>query len=81
MPNPRIHVVRVPAEELTDAQIDQLMAIGRREADLIDEIEAAVRADDRALVWQLAQALCELEAAARSNADGHGPGTASRRRR
>jgi hypothetical protein len=62
MPNtPRIRVERIPAEELSDHQIEQLMAFGKRENDLIDEMEAATRAGDRARVWQLAEALVRLQ--------------------
>jgi hypothetical protein len=62
--NPRIRLARIPAEELSDHQIEALMAFGKREAALIDEMEAAARAGDRDLVWQLAEALvrCQDEA-------------------
>jgi hypothetical protein len=65
MPNtPRIRVERVPADDLSAHQIERLMAFGKREADLIDEMETAARAGDRDLVWQLAEALvrCQDEA-------------------
>jgi hypothetical protein len=41
--------------------IEQLTDFGKREADLIDEMTAAVRARDRNLVWRLAHALSEIE--------------------
>lgn len=61
---PRLRVVRRPAEELSDEQIARLLDFGRREADLITEMEAAARAGDRNLVWELAEALvrCQDEA-------------------
>jgi hypothetical protein len=52
---------RFPADELSDHQIETLMAFGRREADLIEQMEAAARDGDRDLVWQIAQALCRIE--------------------
>jgi hypothetical protein len=61
MPQPELRVVRRAVEELSEAQIEQLMNFGKREADLIDEIVAAARAGDRNLVWQIAQALVEIE--------------------
>jgi hypothetical protein len=61
MPPPRLHVVRRAAEELSDSQIERLMDFGRREADLITEMAEAARAGDRNLVWQLAQALVDIE--------------------
>jgi hypothetical protein len=61
---PHLRVVRRPVEELSDQQIEQLMAFGKREAELITEMEAAVRSGDRNLVWQLATSLvrCQDEA-------------------
>ena len=61
MPKPDIRVDRRPAEELSDAQVERLMAFGRHEAELIDQMEAAARDGDRELVWQIAQALCRIE--------------------
>jgi hypothetical protein len=62
MPNkPRIRAERVPADELTDAQIERLMEFGKREAGLLDEMEAAARVGDRDLVWRIAQALCQMD--------------------
>lgn len=58
---PKLRVARRAAEELSDAQVEQLMNFGKREAHLIDEMTAAARAGDRNLVWQLARALCDLE--------------------
>jgi hypothetical protein len=66
MPNTsRIPVERVPADELSDSQIERLMEIGSAEADLIDEMESAVRAGDRDLVWQLAATLVRHQDEAR----------------
>ena len=61
---PHLRVVRRAADELSDQQIEQLMSFGKREALLLDEMEAAVRTGDRALVWQLATSLvrCQDEA-------------------
>jgi hypothetical protein len=61
MPQPELRVVRRAIEELSEAQIEQLMNFGKREADLIDEMVAAARAGDRNLVWQIAQAMVEIE--------------------
>ena len=61
MPQPKLHATPRAIEELSDNEIEQLMNFGRREADLIDEMTAAVRAGDRNLVWQLARALSDLE--------------------
>ena len=61
MPQPKLHVVRRAAEELSDLQVEQLMDFGRRESALIDEITAAARAGDQNLVCQLVQALCDIE--------------------
>jgi hypothetical protein len=58
---PHLHVVRHAVDELSDEQIARLMDFGKREADLIDQMEAATRAGDRDLVWQLAQALCRIQ--------------------
>jgi hypothetical protein len=58
---PRIRVERIPAAELSDYQMEQLMAFGKREADLIDEMEVATRNGDRNLVWQLAEAFVRLQ--------------------
>jgi hypothetical protein len=65
MPNTqRMRVVRRAPEELSDAQIERLIGFGRAEADVIDELEAAARAGDRELAWQLARKLVELQDAA-----------------
>jgi hypothetical protein len=62
MPNTeRIRVARRDPAELSDSQIEQLMGFGKRESDLIAELEAATRAGDRELAWQLAEALVRLE--------------------
>jgi hypothetical protein len=62
MPNTaRIRVERVPADELSDHQIQRLIEFGKREAELIDEMEAATRAGDRNLVWQLAEELVHFQ--------------------
>ena len=62
---PRLRVIRRAADELSDQQIEQLMSFGRREAELLDQMECAVRSGDRNLTWQLAQALCECQDEAR----------------
>jgi hypothetical protein len=61
MATPRPRVVPRAAEEMSDHQIEQLISVVKREADLIEEMEQAVRAGDRNLVWQIAQALCRIE--------------------
>lgn len=58
--NNRVRVVRCAAEELDDAQIERLMDFGKREADLIEQMEAATRDGDRDLCWQIAQELCRI---------------------
>jgi hypothetical protein len=58
---PRLRVFRPEVQELSDDQFEQLISVGKREADLIEEMEQAVRAGDRNLVWQIAQALCRSE--------------------
>jgi hypothetical protein len=70
MPQPRIRVERIPADELAEHQIETLMSFGRREADLIDQMEAAARVGDRNLVWQLAEALVRCQDEARRIAGG-----------
>lgn len=61
MAKPSLRAERRHAEELTDSQVERLIQFGRWEADLIDQMEAAARAGDRELVWQIAQALVEIE--------------------
>jgi hypothetical protein len=67
---PRIRVERIPAEELSDHQIEQLMSFGKREADLFDQMEEAARAGDRNLVWELAEALVRCQDEAHQVAEG-----------
>jgi hypothetical protein len=57
----RLRIVRKAVEDFSDTEIEKLMDFGRREADLLEEMEAAVRTGDRELVWQLAKALVEIE--------------------
>jgi hypothetical protein len=45
---------------MTDHQIEQVMDFGRREAELIDRLEAATRAGNRELAWDLSQELCRI---------------------
>jgi hypothetical protein len=61
----RIRVERIPADALTDTEFQRLMAFGRREAELIDEMEAAARAGDRNEVWRLAEELVRIQDAAK----------------
>lgn len=62
---PRIRAtVRAP-DQMTESQIESLLALGRREAAIIDELEAAVRAGDKDLAWRLAVTLVELQDQAR----------------
>ena len=56
----RIRMVPRPIEEMSNSQIECLMAFGRQEAELLDELELAVHKGNRELVWQLAEALCSL---------------------
>lgn len=51
--------------ELNDTQIDTLIGFGKREGELLDELTAAVRANDRDLAWQIAEALNRIEDEAR----------------
>jgi hypothetical protein len=55
-----IRVERRPPEDFSDHQIETLMNFGKREADLINEMDAAVQVGDRNLVWQLAVTLTQL---------------------
>jgi len=58
---PRIRAeVRDPAE-MAESQLDALMSLGRREAQLMDRLEAATRAGDRDAVWEIAQEYCRIE--------------------
>jgi hypothetical protein len=57
----RLRPVRREAGELSDTQIEKLLEFGRREAEIIDELVDATRADDRDHVWQLARTLVEIE--------------------
>jgi hypothetical protein len=62
---PDLRVVRREAAELSDREIERLMDFGKREAELIGDMEQAVRAGDRNLVWQIAEALVRSQDAAR----------------
>jgi hypothetical protein len=57
--------IAVEFQPLTESQIELLTRLGKREAELIDQLEAAVRSGDRDLCWQIAQALCGVEDQAR----------------
>lgn len=61
MPNSRIRAIKKTAHELTDSELERLMSFGRREAELIDELEEATRNGDRDLAWQIAQTLVRVE--------------------
>ena len=61
MSQPRIRVKRIPAEDLSDHQIERLMEFGRREADLIEQMEEAARTGDRGKLWRLAEELVRLQ--------------------
>jgi hypothetical protein len=63
--NARIRLERIPAGELSDDEIQRLMAFGRREAELLDEMEAAARAGDRNQVWRIAEELVRIQDAAK----------------
>jgi hypothetical protein len=58
--NPSIRAERRPVAQLTDNQIQELIGLGKREAEVIDEMESATRRGDRDLAWQLAQTLVQL---------------------
>jgi hypothetical protein len=58
---PRIRAQLRPPEEMTEAQIEVLMDLGRAEAELLDRLEAATRAGDKAEVWKIAQEYCGIE--------------------
>jgi len=66
----RIRAVRHDPAELTDTQIETLMAFGRREAELLAELQSAVETDDRELAWQIAQALIQVEDQVRAESGG-----------
>ena len=55
-----IHVERGSVADMTDSQIETLMSFGRREAELIDELEDATRAGDRDRAWRLSEELCRV---------------------
>jgi hypothetical protein len=61
------HIRALPRSvgDLTDSQIETFIRFGREEAQLIDELEAAVRTGDRDAAWRIAQALCRIEDEAR----------------
>jgi hypothetical protein len=46
-----------PVEDLTDAQIETLINFGRREAELLDQLEEVVASNDRERAWQICIAL------------------------
>ena len=48
-------------DELSEADIDAIVAIGRQQAALMDQLEAAVEADDAPRVLALARQLVGLE--------------------
>jgi hypothetical protein len=46
-------------EDLTDGQIQALIDLGRREAELLDALEEAVASNDRERAWQICIAIAE----------------------
>jgi hypothetical protein len=56
-----IRAIRREAEELSDGAIERLVNFGRREAAVLDEMEAAARTGNRERTWELAQELCRLQ--------------------
>jgi hypothetical protein len=56
-----IRAVRRDPAEFTDRQIEQLIAFGRREAELIRQLARAYRNGDKEAAWQLAGEAAELE--------------------
>jgi hypothetical protein len=54
-------VHRRPPEELTDRQINLLLAFGRQRAAIVQKLQDAARAGDREAVWQYAIALTHCE--------------------
>ena len=58
---PRIRAERRSVDELSDRQIEELMAFGKREAGLIDDMEAAVRRGDRDGLWALGETLVRMQ--------------------
>jgi hypothetical protein len=57
----RLHAVRREPDELSVEQIDRLIAFGRREAELIDEMTAASRAGDEPRVLEIVGELVRIE--------------------
>lgn len=55
----RIAVAFRPVDELTDAQLQRLIDLGRREAELLNALEDAVANNDRDLAWQISMAIFE----------------------
>ena len=70
MPQPKLSVQRRSIEELTVAQIAELMNLGHVEAELIDAIESATRNGDRQHAWELCQRLCDVSDEAKNRIDG-----------
>lgn len=58
---PRIRASVRPVEEMTESQVEALMTLGRREAELMDRLEVAARTGDKDEVWRIAQEYCRIE--------------------
>jgi hypothetical protein len=58
---PRIRAAARPPEEWTESQVETILAFGRREGEIIDQIVDATRCGDRNLCWQLAETLVRIE--------------------
>ena len=58
---PKLCPHRRRVEELSDRQIQELMDFGKREAEIIDRLEAAVREGNRELAWEISEELVAVE--------------------
>jgi hypothetical protein len=57
MTAPTLCIHRRRAEEMSERQIQALIDLGKNEAELIDQLEAAVNAGDKVKVWEIAVAI------------------------
>jgi hypothetical protein len=60
--NGRIHLERRAISDLSDSEIDRLVSLGKREAEMLDLLIKAARRGDRESVWTIAAAFAETQA-------------------
>lgn len=51
----------IPIEQVSEETIGAIVAVGQRQAQLVNELELALLANDVARVCELARAICSLE--------------------